>query len=324
MYTLFRFGVNIEKHEISFPIDFVQALPPTVSSHRIKEYLPFSSHDEIFFCHDKRLAFCCFQDQEAFSSLGRHLQKLKDTLIDRARPWYVELPDAGTLRAAEVFDGGEEYCDTDVQMEVASNKVCFSYDLIANPWRPRTPPGEKERTEELVRHLQKFITEKNLPLTLEPPAHSSKSLCIFSGGGDVTIMSSTGCVVIGGTVTDEDLVTPLKEGDVATTSNLENKVPTNPQGYLHCQQQLFANMHLSASMAIISQLLKGTISPNVIERIVSYGTVLKPSVNHVALYKLVAPCNGNTYVQIDYSVQSLYWHPFFDRILLYTFNKLSH
>ena len=47
-------------------------------------------------------------------------------------------------------------------------------------------------------------------------------------------------------MTDEDLVFSLKVG---TTSNLENKVATNPQGYLH---QLFANMHLSASMAFIT------------------------------------------------------------------------
>ena len=65
-----------------------------------------------------------------------------------------------------MFDGDKEYCDTDVQMEVAFSKVCVSYDLMANPWRPHTPSSEKERTEELVRHFQEFITEKNLPLTL--------------------------------------------------------------------------------------------------------------------------------------------------------------
>ena len=93
-----------------------------------------------------------------------------------------------------MFDGDKEYCDTDVQMEVAFSKVWVSYDLVANLWQPHTPPSEKERMAELVRHFQEFVTEKNLPLTLEPSAHSSKVLCIFSGGEDVTIMSSKGCM----------------------------------------------------------------------------------------------------------------------------------
>ena len=39
---------------------------------------------------------------------------------------------------------------------------------------------------------------------------------------------------------DEDIITPLKEGDVATTGNLENKVATNAQSYETCEKQLFA------------------------------------------------------------------------------------
>ena len=57
------------------------------------------------------------------------------------------------------------------------------------------------------------------------------NLFIFSGGG---------------TVTDEDIVTPFK-GDIATTTNMENKVPTNPQQLLVTG----VNMHLSATMAIL-------------------------------------------------------------------------
>lgn len=66
-------------------------------------------------------------------------------------------------------------------------------------------------------------------------------------------------MVIGGIVTDEDLVTPF-EGDVATMT----KVATNPQCYEHCEQQLFANMCLSATdvQLIISD---GTITPKEVE-----------------------------------------------------------
>lgn len=45
---------------------------------------------------------------------------------------------------------------------------------------------------------------------------------------------------LGRTVLDEDIITPLKEGDVATTGNLENKVATNAQSYETCEKQLFA------------------------------------------------------------------------------------
>ena len=86
---------------------------------------------------------------------------------------------------------------------------------------------------------------------------------------------------------------------------------------------MFANMHLSATKAMVPKLLDGTIPPDKVERLIAYGTILKPGSNYVALYKLVAPCNGATYVQIDFSVQTLFWQSLFDRILLYAFNKLS-
>ena len=47
-------------------------------------------------------------------------------------------------------------------------------------------------------------------------------------------------------MTDEDIVTPLKD-DIATTTNTENKVPTNPQQL----RVTGVNMHLSATMAIL-------------------------------------------------------------------------
>ena len=53
---------------------------------------------------------------------------------------------------------------------------------------------------------------------------SCSNLCRFSGGGDV---SSNGPLVIEVPKKDKDEVTPLKKGDMATTSNTENKVATN-------------------------------------------------------------------------------------------------
>ena len=39
----------------------------------------------------------------------------------------------------------------------------------------------------------------------------------------------------------------IKQGDVTTTSNVENKLATNPTSYEDTEKQLFANMYLSAS-----------------------------------------------------------------------------
>lgn len=312
------------KHEISLPAYLIKSLPEIVRSHRLKKYLPSSfSHGKILFCHEKQLAFYYFLNQEACSSLGRTSSSLHDRLIDQKNDGYVILPDADTLRAAEVYDGGEKYGSSYVRIDNASGRMHMTCDMISELGRAHTPPNELSRTNTLTKHLQEFIQEKGLPLTLEPVHKVSQHLCIFSGGGDLSVISSNGCVVIGGTVTDEDLVTPLKEGDVATTANLENNVATNPQCYEDCEQQLFANMHLSATNALIAQLIDGTITPKEIERVIAYGTILKPGTNYVALYKLVAPFNKETYIQLDFAVQCLYWHPFFDRVLVYAFNKLS-
>ena len=162
-------------------------------------------------------------------------------------------------------------------------------------------------------------------------ASESKDGCAGLTGDTLTLFRRWGggrggiLGVIGGTdmAMDADDVTPLKEGDVATTTTIENKVAINSRSYRKCEQQLFANMHLSATHALVDQLFDGSIKPSQVERMVAYGSILKPGFNSVALYKLVAPCNSETYVQVDYCVHTIYWHPFFDRILLYTFEKLS-
>ena len=124
----------------------------------------------------------------------------------------------------------------------------------------------------------------------------------------------------GGVYNDEEEVTPLKEGDVPTITNIENKLPTNPMTYEEMEKQLFANMHLSASKAMITGLISGEIDPS---EVIAYGTIIKPGRNLVTLYKLVGEFNEKTYIQVDYQVETIYWHNYFDRVLLYNmFNKL--
>ena len=50
-------------------------------------------------------------------------------------------------------------------------------------------------------------------------------------------------MVIRGTLVDDEMITPLKEGDVSTTTNVENKVATNTMSYVDTEEQLLANMH---------------------------------------------------------------------------------
>ena len=133
--------------------------------------------------------------------------------------------------------------------------------------------------------------------------------------------------MIGGTVLDdeeeEEEVTPLKAGDVATTATIENKLATSSLSLEQTEKQLFANMFVSATQTVLSGLINGGLTSSSIERMVAYGTIMKPGTNLVLLYKLIAPFNGDTYVQIDYRIQTIYWHYFFNRVLQYTFNKLS-
>ena len=72
-----------------------------------------------------------------------------------------------------------------------------------------------------------------------------------------------------------------------------------------------------------SSIIRGEIDPSRIKRVIAYRSVLKPGANIVALYKLVAEFNKETYVQMDYCVETIHWHSVFDSILLYTFNPLN-
>ena len=120
----------------------------------------------------------------------------------------------------------------------------------------------------------------------------------FSGGGDITITSCAGPVVLGGTTTeDQDEVIPLKDGDCATSCSIENKQPTNTQKYDDVEFQLLANMHLSASECLATALMKGSIDPDEVKKTIAYGTILKPGTNMVALYKLVSPFNEPSNIQ---------------------------
>lgn len=82
-------------------------------------------------------------------------------------------------------------------------------------------------------------------------------------------------------------------------------------------------MYLSASHILINGLVSGDVDPAQINRIISYGTILKPGCNLVVLYKMVAEFNCATYVQIDYQVSTIYWHNFFDRVLLYMLYRIT-
>ena len=57
--------------------------------------------------------------------------KLKCNTIDRQRRGgYVELPEKRMLRAAEVYDGGMDYRDADVQCISGGGKMQMTFKLI--------------------------------------------------------------------------------------------------------------------------------------------------------------------------------------------------
>ena len=59
----------------------------------------------------------------------------------------------------------------------------------------------------------------------------------------------------------------------------------------------------------VSSKERNIIDPNDINCMIAYGAILKPGSNMVALYKLVAPSNKDTYIQVDYMAETiLYWH----------------
>ena len=74
---------------------------------------------------------------------------------------------------------------------------------------------------------------------------------------DVIIVSKHGLVVIGGAKVDSDAI----EGDVSTTSSIENKITTNPQQ--SCEIHLLANMRASKMLISVQSVLKGEIEADV-------------------------------------------------------------
>lgn len=323
--------MNLKKIAFTLPVNVAESLPGEVSYDRVKPYLHVSSvssvRRKLCFDHSKRVAFCYFPHQEPCSSGGKYSTKLMDDMIDRKRRGgYVVLPENRKLRAAEVYDGGIAFQDADVQcISDDGGKVHITWKPIevSRPLRPRTPLSEKQRTDNLVNHLESFILQEDLPLSLKKTNTANiTKLCRFSGGGDVTVSAKQGVVVIGGIYNDKEQVTPLKEGDVPTITSIEDKLPTNPMVYEETEKQLFASMHLSASEAMIKGLVNGEIDPSEVKQMIAYGTILKPGSNLVTLYKLVAEFNEKTYVQVDYEVETIYWHDYFNRVLLYMFDKL--
>lgn len=318
--------MNVTKQTFTLPADLAEKLPIQVEYETLTPYLSVSGRGgKVLFEHSNRVAFHYFDNQEACSGGGQYSNKLRQNMVDRARSGYVVLPTNTKLRAAEVYDGGADYENIDVQC-VSDNErdtVHVTYKPVVGP-RYRTPLTEKQRTENLENHLEKYLSEEQLPLSLKPYKRMNISgYCRFSGGGHITMMSNQGVIVIGGTCVDQDEeVTPLKDGDVPATSTIENKLATNPKTYEETEKQLFANMHRSASEATICGLIQGDLNATRVKRMIGYGTILKPGNNIVSLYKLVAELNGNTYIQIDFEVETIFWHNYFDRVLLYMFNKL--
>ena len=109
----------------------------------------------------------------------------------------------------------------------------ISYTDVPGPERPSTPLSEKEKNGKSSAPPTALFYRGNVPLEIATPRKSISysKFCRFSGGGDVSIISCNGPVVIGVPGMDQDEVTPLKDGDVATTSNIENKLATNSQLY---------------------------------------------------------------------------------------------
>ena len=94
-------------------------MPESSATHCIKYTFQASlgRRESYYFCHENRVAIKLFEEQEACSTRdGKYSKKLWSTMIDRKwKPGgYVSLPDVGTLRPAEVYDGGSHYKDCNV------------------------------------------------------------------------------------------------------------------------------------------------------------------------------------------------------------------
>ena len=76
----------------------------------------------------------------------------------------MSLPDAGTLRAAEVCDGGSHYKDCEVKCTSSGTSIQITYTDVSELERPSTPLSEKEKTANLVYYLQHYFTKEKIPL----------------------------------------------------------------------------------------------------------------------------------------------------------------
>ena len=110
--------------------------------------------------HQNQITFHLFTSQEVYSSHGKYSQKLRATMIDRARrSGYVTLPGSGNHRAAEVYNGGPQYKYSNVYTtSVISDKdaVKLKNTDVPRPARPATPLSEKDRTENLIEYLEDY------------------------------------------------------------------------------------------------------------------------------------------------------------------------
>ena len=96
------------------------------------------------------MAFKQFEEQQACSTKdGTYSTKLWSAMIDRKRKpgGFVSLPDAGTLRPAEVYDGGSHYKNYEVKCSSSCNTMQISYTDVPGPERPSIPLSEKEKQQ---------------------------------------------------------------------------------------------------------------------------------------------------------------------------------
>ena len=104
-------------------------------AHFSKIVLVLPAIQAVFNCKSAyAVGFCLFNKQEGCSTKGRFSQALRATLVDRMRKpgGYVDLPRPGQIQAAEVFDGGLQYCDVNVsQSNSLSGSPCNVHVVIS-------------------------------------------------------------------------------------------------------------------------------------------------------------------------------------------------
>ena len=91
----------------------------------------FKQGTQFYMYHDKRMALKTVDTREACSK-GGYSTKLSNNVIDRKwKPHgYVSLTVPGTLRAAELYDGGSHYEDCKVKCSSSGIEVQISYQDI--------------------------------------------------------------------------------------------------------------------------------------------------------------------------------------------------